>query len=385
MNILFITCWYPTTSNPNSGIFIKEHAKAIHLAGAKIRVVHVNTEYSNAWFNHSIEKFTDVEGIPVLRINLKSRIWKLFYLSNELLFFFLKKSIINHLADFNPTLVHSNVIYQAGILGDKMAQHLDAPHVISEHWSNMERFFRINLYANRAKKAFKRAYCIMPVSHFLKGKIARYAANHKNIKVVGNAVDNTLFQYTPKKKQQDKLKFLAIASWHQTKRVVKRPDLILESLEIVNKSIDKQITLEFIGDGNLIPSLKKKAEKCSFSVTFSGKRDKSYVSNAMKKTDFFLHASMIETFSIVIAEALMTGTPVIASKVGGVPELINETNGLLTKNNVDDWVNAIIKALHTDFNHSSIAAEITHRFSHKTTGRQFMEVYQSMIDERIQA
>ena len=33
MKILFVTSWYPTRKNPHHGIFIKEHAKSLILAG----------------------------------------------------------------------------------------------------------------------------------------------------------------------------------------------------------------------------------------------------------------------------------------------------------------------------------------------------------------
>lgn len=39
MNILFLSCWYPTPKNPNFGVFVKEHAHAIQLAGNNVVVV----------------------------------------------------------------------------------------------------------------------------------------------------------------------------------------------------------------------------------------------------------------------------------------------------------------------------------------------------------
>jgi len=45
--------------------------------------------------------------------------------------------------------------------------------------------------------------------------------------------------------------------------------------------------------------------------------------------DVYLHPSRSEALSLSIVEALMSSVPVVASKVGGIPELVNYLNGVL--------------------------------------------------------
>jgi glycosyltransferase involved in cell wall biosynthesis len=62
----------------------------------------------------------------------------------------------------------------------------------------------------------------------------------------------------------------------------------------------------------------------------------------MQNASYFLHASNYETFSLVCAEALSCGTPVVASAVGGVPEYLNDKNGILVSDNtVESWTNCL--------------------------------------------
>ena len=63
-------------------------------------------------------------------------------------------------------------------------------------------------------------------------------------------------------------------------------------------------------------------------VTFAGYR--SDVPACMKAMDLFVHPSLSESFGQVIVEAMNVGTAVLATKVGGVPEIVeNGKTGLL--------------------------------------------------------
>ncbi len=65
-------------------------------------------------------------------------------------------------------------------------------------------------------------------------------------------------------------------------------------------------------------------------VRFTGVRDD--VPRLMAATDIAVHPSKTESFGMVIAEAMMLGLPVIATRAGGIPELIEDgVTGLLTE------------------------------------------------------
>jgi glycosyltransferase involved in cell wall biosynthesis len=80
----------------------------------------------------------------------------------------------------------------------------------------------------------------------------------------------------------------------------------------------------------------------------------------------------------VIVEALMTGTPVICSNVGALPELIDETNGVLCKNNVSDWILGLEKIIQTDFDNKLIAEGVKNRFSYEKIGNEIASVYDTL-------
>jgi glycosyltransferase involved in cell wall biosynthesis len=65
------------------------------------------------------------------------------------------------------------------------------------------------------------------------------------------------------------------------------------------------------------------------SIEFTGEIAYEEVAKAMQQADCLLLFSHIENSPCVIGEALCCGLPVIASRVGGIPELIDEQNGIL--------------------------------------------------------
>ncbi|MBY0425771.1 MAG: glycosyltransferase, partial [Cytophagales bacterium] len=117
----------------------------------------------------------------------------------------------------------------------------------------------------------------------------------------------------------------------------------------------------------------------SYQVNLLGGKPRTEIATYMQKTDFYIHAADIETFSIVTAEALSTGTPVIASNNTALPELVNETNGVLSENNTEDFAQGILKAIATDFDSESISKKMEGRFSYQKVGNNFLEVYNQII------
>jgi glycosyltransferase involved in cell wall biosynthesis len=92
---------------------------------------------------------------------------------------------------------------------------------------------------------------------------------------------------------------------------------------------DTPLHVVIVGDGPLRPALEQQAQArgIATSVTFLGHRDDAR--DWLAGCDVYANVSVSEGFSLTILEAMAAGLPVIATRVGGTPELVDDTSGQL--------------------------------------------------------
>lgn len=103
-------------------------------------------------------------------------------------------------------------------------------------------------------------------------------------------------------------------------------------IEAIKKVVNKIPSAKFlfIGDGELMPDLLTQTKSLGLckNIFFLGAR--SDIAEILNCIDIFLLPSLNEGFGIVLVEAMAMKRPVIATNVGGVPEIVvNETTGIL--------------------------------------------------------
>ncbi|MDA8389078.1 MAG: glycosyltransferase family 4 protein [Nitrospiraceae bacterium] len=107
--------------------------------------------------------------------------------------------------------------------------------------------------------------------------------------------------------------------------------VLLEAASLFQKEFrsPKKVKVLLAGEGEGRPELGKKAAELGVEAVFAGRRlDMDRVYQAM---DIFVFPSVCrESFGMVVIEAMAAGLPVIASSVGGVPEIVKDgENGIL--------------------------------------------------------
>lgn len=382
MKVLFISSWYPTKNNPNFGIFVKEHAKAIQTTEIDIVVLAIMTERSKSILNIDAREYFDESGIRTVEIILSSRfkdiVHHLIPLQNLIAYHYYQKLIF---PAFTPDIIHSNVVFPAGIIGDFISKKLHKPHIITEHWSKIEGILQKPFLSMLAKKTYRNAFRILPVSEFLKNNMVNLMPflNFEKFRVIPNVINSETFIYKEKQFNSNALKFCAVATWANKKIPDKKPELFIEALSIIQQKTNKKITLTMVGGGDRVEELKNLCEKQSYKTEFVNYQTKDQINEILQNSDFFIHASTIETFGVVIVEALMTGTPVICSNVGALPEVVNETNGVLCNNTVESWIEGIEKAVSKQFNHEVIAKDISNVYNAKSIGKKIFSIYKKYL------
>jgi len=98
----------------------------------------------------------------------------------------------------------------------------------------------------------------------------------------------------------------------------------------------------------------------------------------MQKIDFFVLNSNLETFSVVTAEALANGKPVVATRCGGPETFVNDKTGILVEpknqKQLEDAILYMIKH-YKDYNPQYLSDSIKKDYNSKIIGKKFFDIY----------
>lgn len=136
--------------------------------------------------------------------------------------------------------------------------------------------------------------------------------------------------------------FVTIASMDQA---YKRVDLFLHVLETLRRQ-GFSLTATVIGDGRLRPDYERLAADLGLSgaVDFAGSVSPGSVSDHLLASDIFVLCSDTEGLPRALIEAMCMGVPSVATRVGGVPELLPES-ALACPGSVDSIVAGVKRLL----------------------------------------
>lgn len=381
MKVLFLTSWYPTPTQPHYGVFVKEHAKAIHRQrGVSLTVVAFVIQKSKKHWHKTITDTYDEEGIRTILIEIQTR-WKdvLYHLPMWQYRLF-DKAFTPQYGTLHFDIVHSNVVLPAGYIGHRWAKKQHIPHIITEHWSKVTSWKKNTLFHLLAQRVYGHATAILPVSDFLKKKIAQQFTLAPSVShIIPNIVDTKTFTFKAKKSNPQTIRLITIANWSFQNTPTKLPELLIEAIKMLQQDYHKRIEITFVGDGNKLPMLQKLCSTKNIQATFVGYATKPTINQLLHASDFLVHCSTIETFGLTIVEALLTGTPVICSSVGALPEKIDNTNGVLVANTLTDWVAGLQKGFETTYHHQAIAQTVAKKYDYDAIGNAIVSQYHNVV------
>lgn len=370
--VLFLTYWYPDKNNRSFGIFVKRHAHAVALQN-KLIVLYFSIGKGKGLLTKKISVYHDEANIETHHVHVESVFHKLLFLLLPLQYLVLKTYIKTQLMPVNRfSIIHSNIIFPCAIIARRLAKYFKCHFVITEHWTKLDKFFRVSLYSSLGKRTYNQAAAITCVSKQLADTIKKYSTSQK-IHIVPNIIDTSEFFFDEAAKKNERLTFIAAAHWGQ----FKNPFLFLEALrELKTENKLGDFKMVIVGDGEQIQKMKDAAY--NFEIEYRGQLDAKQLCKALNSSHVFLHGSNFETFSVIIAEALMCGAPSVVSPVGIAPEVINHTNGLIAENNIADWKEKILLCCTTPYNNKLISQQLKGKYETKSVGELFTGIYKNL-------
>jgi glycosyltransferase involved in cell wall biosynthesis len=384
VNVLFFTSWYPTAAHTYSGVFVREHAKAVRSAGHEVVVLHLAGPHlkrdRRLWAMEEERDPALSEGIDTYHVFHRS-----FGLRGASYAPYLQSAIgaYRRLRDggFRPDLIHAH-IYTAGVPAAGIGTRSGIPVVLTEHFSGFPRRTLNLVEVRKARYAYKRVARALPVSRHLMQAIASYGID-RPFEIVPNVVDTSLFypRRRERREQSARRRLLFVGSLEPLQS--KGFPTLLRALVRLN-DLRQDWRLDVFGDGPHRKSNEASVVALGLEeqVTFHGSRPKAVVAQMMRASDLFVLPSRFENLPCAIVEALASGLPVVSTTVGGIPELVDGRSGRLVP--PDDPI-ALADALGSTlenldaFDCRAIAAAAAYRYGLEVVGRQLTRIYDAVL------
>ena len=241
---------------------------------------------------------------------LKALIWQIFY--------FVEAGVLaRHLQANHVTHLHNhfgNSSCSVAMLASAMA---DIPFSFTEHGPAI--FFEADRWALKEKIA--RARFVVAISHFCRSQLMLFSdpADWKKITIVHCGVDPALYGTQQRHAFGKRVIFVGRLD------PVKGASLLIEAMaQVIARHPDARLTL--VGDGPTRAPAQAKAKELGLadSVTFAGFQSQPAIAAMLEEADMLVLPSFAEGVPVVLMEAMASRIPVIASRVAGVQELVED-------------------------------------------------------------
>jgi glycosyltransferase involved in cell wall biosynthesis len=291
-----------------------------------------------------------------------------------------------------PDLIHAHVWNPASCRYAFMAaKHTKTPIITTEHDP-----FKLSAIKNTFKKStLKTVDKIITVSKE-NAKVLKslYPARAKKIKVIHNGIDTTWWRsqnlrFTDKDREgiktkifhahADTLILICIAELHKRKG----QEYLIKALpSLVAQYTNLKLVL--VGEGpdrNRLTRLVRKLD-LEHHVTFTGKQNN--VAPLLKASNIFVLPSVREAFGLVLAEAMITPLPVVASRVGGIPELVEDgkTGVLVEPEDSEALRKALLPLIENHKKRDRMAhfgeERVMKKFNVKVMSREYERIYKAL-------
>lgn len=337
--ILIITNIFPDKNHLYRGIFIKEQIDQLK-DKYEIKVL-FPIPYLSIFFEFIYRIFTGKKLGITLKLSkqqLGYTVEKVYYLYIPYISHFLKLLslyISTISAKWQPDFLLTYYVLEHGYLATKLGQLLNKPAVIYAIGSDINCFFYQHIpigqrIKDRGVQALNNCQKVIAASNDLKKKIIKLGIESSKIEVVPFGVDQKIFYPVPQKQTRQDLNLslrskiiLYIGSLALSKGLFY---LIQAFRKVKDKLPNTQLIL--IGEGSDKSTLLclTKTLNLRRDVRFYGSKPHKEINLWIAGADIVCLPSFSEGMPLVIKEALCCGKPVVATKIGGVMEVIKRSD-----------------------------------------------------------
>jgi len=373
MHVLLLTISYKSKFNPLSAPFFRDQALALKNNGFEVGVlcalpVSFKSIWKNKLFTFDEESYLD-EGIhtlvsPFISIpKTPNRARRIRLEKGKELF----RKYINE--NGRPDVIHVHS-FLAGELALWVKQEFEIQYVITEHSSSFERKLLSESDLKLACEVFENSHTNIAVSQSLSNSIKHYF-NDLQFQIIPNIVDTDYFNLI-ENRTKDKFQFINIANLNKNKNQL---HLIQSFTEAFRGNTFHQLLI--VGHGPEKNNLQNWIDSNTMNsqISLYGSASREEVKTLLHQSDCFVLSSKIETFGVVLIEAMSCGLPVLSTKCGGPESIItNDDLGVLT--DFDKLAKNMYYFSTKKYNSNHIRQYVNNHFSESVIAKQLCKIYE---------
>ena len=297
--------------------------------------------------------------------SMPPKLWWLLKFNKRIAFFVFEIYFLIYFSKYKFDFTIINLAYPTGVMFSKFSvKHKKNPYMIICPGEDIQKNKKINYglrlniqVDNLVKKYIKNADYLIALTNGIKKEFTKIGIPEKKIKEVNYGIDEKNYNIKESKKKirkelgipENKFIYFCCGRNHPKKNF---KILIKAAIHLKRKSKDFLIMITGNNTRKLIPMIKKN----NLDDVFILNDEVPFLDNKFrfpnkklllhfKASDVFVFPSNLETFGIVLIEAMACGLPIITSNAEGCVDVIDRGKfGLLfQKNNVKDLVSKMNK------------------------------------------
>ncbi|MDY0360336.1 MAG: glycosyltransferase [Desulforegulaceae bacterium] len=270
----------------------------------------------------------------------------------------IKKWFFNLMDQWKPDILDAHFIWPDGVGIASLAKEAGIPYSITLRGKIYE-CLKVESQKKQCEKALKEASSVISVSGLMAKEALKLGADEKKVKIIPNGVDKNFFCIMDKGECRKKLglpinKRILVTIAHLGHR--KGHFEVIKAL----KELPEDIILVLVGgeaQGGTIDSIKKAARENNVleRVIVKGSRPYEEIPFYFGAADASVLASYREGCPNAVLESLSCGTPVVATNVGAVPDILPpEAGEIVELFSHEELKNALLNVLNKSWNKEEV-------------------------------
>jgi teichuronic acid biosynthesis glycosyltransferase TuaC len=322
MRVTFLVPSYPSEAHQYSGVFYQTQAEALSRCGVQVEVLVANPFVPPfaELYSSDVSRFRGVCANRMIN-NISVRIVRYPYLPKMVAMGIAHPWITRAVAGamrVQPDVIHAHFGYPLGAVAAALSRKTGVPAVVTLHGSDVNKFAAGSSRGRNILRETSKWVTTVAVSHALGQRTFELIGRRPVCLPVGIRLNS----FTPTAGREELRSRFGIASDVRVLLYVGNllPDKGLRELVKALNSLPENVALYAIGKGPLDAELKRDAR-----IRLVGSLPNCRIGEYMRACDVFVLPSYSEGLPTVLVEAGAVGIPVVATTVGGIPELVNDS------------------------------------------------------------